>query len=99
MIRKSLFGLALGLALASGGTAARADVDVDIRLILGFGGHYGRNISCATGKRIVDMRFNRVRATDCRGRVYHYTGRRKGKWYYVSVSARTGSIIEVRRYR
>ena len=99
MFKKTLFALAVGLVLAGGGSVARAGIDLDISVNLGYGGFYGRNISCATGKRIVDRRFNRVRAYDCSGRIYGYTGRRNGKWYYVSVSARSGYIVDVRRWK
>lgn len=99
MIRKSLIALAFGLALAGASSTARADVDIDIKLLFGFGGHYGKNISCLTGKRIVANRFNGVVARDCRGTTYGYTGRRKGKWYYISVSSRTGRIVDIRRWK
>lgn len=87
--------LVMGLAVA-GPSPARADIDIDINI--GYGGFYGGNISCSTGKRIVDRRFNRVRARDCNGTVYVYTGRRNGKWYRVEVDARRGYIRHVQRW-
>jgi hypothetical protein len=97
MIRKTVIAAAFGLAMLAGGTsAARADVDIDINL--GFGGFYGKGISCSQGKRIVDRRFNRVVARDCKGSRFDYTGRRSGKWYRISVSSATGRITSVRRW-
>lgn len=98
MIRKVLLASALGVALLIPGPAeARADVDITINL--GYGGFFGRNITCGTGKRIVDRRFNSVRIYDCRGSTYVYTGRRNGKWYWIMVDSRRGVIKEVRRWR
>lgn len=96
MIRKSLIAMAFGMLMAVAPAPAQADVDITINL--GYGGFYGRNISCVTGARIVDRRFNNVTMRNCRGRVYEYTGRRNGKWYRVNVSAVTGRIITVRRW-
>ncbi len=99
MIRKTLIAMAFGLALAAGAApSARADVDIDIDLNLGYGGFYGRNISCRQGVWIVERRFNYVVARNCRGAHYEYTGRRNGKWYFIKISSRTGRITEVRRW-
>lgn len=98
MIRNTLVALALGLTVAGAAApAARADIDLDIKINLGYGGHYGRNISCKTGARIVDHRFNNVRIRDCSGANYRYYGRRNGKNYVVSVSRATGRITAVTR--
>ena len=96
MIRKMLFAAALGLAVTAGTPAARADVDITINL--GYGGFYGKNVSCATGARVVARRFNSVTRRDCRGTRYVYSGRRNGKWYFVTVSSATGRITAVKRY-
>lgn len=100
MIRKLFMASALGLAVLTqmpGSAEARTDVDIVINL--GYGGFYGRNISCATGRRLVERRFNLVRARDCRGSSYVYTGRRNGKWFYIVVDARRGVIKDVYRWR
>jgi hypothetical protein len=99
MLRNSLSALVLGLsAIVLTPGPARADVDIDIGINMGYGGFYGRNISCRPGWRIVERRFNHVRARDCKGSRYDYTGRRNGKWYIIGVDARSGRISEVRRW-
>lgn len=96
MIRKTALAIAALLAMATADmTPARADVDIDINL--GFGGFYGHNISCRTGARIVDRRFNRVRIVECAGRTYRYEGWRNGKRYIIRVSAYSGRIVSVQR--
>ncbi len=97
MIRKTFLTLAALLAISAMGTSpARADIDIDINL--GFGGGYLGKVSCRTGERIVERRFNRVSARDCRGSHYEYIGRRNGKWYYITLNSRTARIVAVRRW-
>jgi hypothetical protein len=97
MIRKTALAFVALLAMSMADTApARADVDITINL--GYGGFYGRNISCRTGHRIVERRFNAVRTVECRGKTYRYTGRRNGKWYIIHVSSYSGRIVNVRRW-
>ena len=97
MIRKTFLAAAALLTISTMGISpAKADIDIDINI--GFGGGYHGRISCNTGGRIVDRRFNRVNARDCRGSHYEYTGRRNGKWYYITVNARTARIVAVRRW-
>lgn len=56
-------------------------------------GVYRHRITCAEGRRIVDHRgFNRVRATDCSPRYYHYTARRHGKLYRIKFDSRSGRM-------
>ena len=103
MIRKTALALVALLAVTAADIApARATVDIDIRINLGYGG-WGvigvRRGSCRDGLRVVNRRFNFVVARDCRGSVYHYAGRRNGKWFFISVNSRTGRIIDVRRWR
>ena len=81
MIRKTILTLAALLAISALGTSpARADIDIDINL--GFGGGYLGKVSCGTGARIVDRRFNRVVARDCRGSHYRVHG--LPQWQMVS---------------
>lgn len=99
MFRKTLIAIAFGLAVAAGtAPAARADIDLDIKLNLNFGGHYGRNITCRTGARIVAQRFNRVGIRSCAGQNYDYSAARNGKWYHVKVSRYSGRIASVTRW-
>ena len=97
MIRNTLIAAAFGLvmtALVPG--AAQADVDISINL--GYGGFYGNNISCRTGARIVDQRFNNVTIRNCVGKHFDYTGKRNGKWFFIKVNSYTGRIVDVRRW-
>jgi hypothetical protein len=97
MIRKTFLAAAALLTLSTAGiTPAKADIDIDINL--GYGGGYQGRISCATGARIVDRRFNQVVRRDCFGSHYQYTGKRNGKWYFITVSARYARIVDVRRW-
>jgi hypothetical protein len=97
MIRKAFLAAAALLAISALGTSpARADIDIDINL--GFGGGYLGKVSCGTGARIVDRRFNRVVARDCRGSHYEYTGFRNGKWYRITLNSRTARIVAIRRW-
>jgi hypothetical protein len=98
MIRKTLIALAFGLVMATGAAPA-ANADVDININLGYGGFYGRNISCRQGGWIVARRFNRVSAVNCFGDHYKYTGWRKGKGYVIKISSRTGRITDISRFR
>ena len=97
MIRKTFLAFATLLAIsAMGSSPARADLDID--LSIGFGGGFLGKVSCGTGARIVDRRFNRVVARDCRGSHYEYTGRRNGKWYFITLNSRNARIVAVRRW-
>ena len=97
MIRKTFLAAAALLAISTMGISpAKADIDIDINI--GYGGGYHGRISCNTGSRIVDRRFNQVVRRDCRGSYYEYTGRRNGKWYYITLNSRTARIVAVRRW-
>ncbi len=57
-----------------------------------------RGISCNRGKRIVENAgFRRVRARDCKGKNFRYTGRKKGDDFEIRVNSRNGRIVSVRR--
>ena len=97
MIRKAFLAFAALLAIFAMGTSpARADLDIDINI--GFDGGFRGKVSCRTGARIVDRRFNQVVARDCRGSQYQYTGRRNGKWYFITLNSRNARIVAVRRW-
>ena len=58
-----------------------------------------RRISCNHAIRLLRNRgYRRIKATDCRGKVYGFTARRNGKRYRLRVSARNGTILSRRRY-
>ena len=97
MIRKAFLTAAALLAISAMGTSpSRADVDIDINI--GFGGRFLGKVSCGTGARIVDRRFNQVVRRNCSGTHYEYTGRRNGKWYFITLNSRTARIVAVRRW-
>lgn len=98
MIRNTLMAVAFGLAVMAG-TAPAAKADIDININLGYGGFYGKNISCRQGQNIAARRFNRVNPINCRGSHYDYTGRRNGKWYFIKISSNSGRIVGVRRWK
>ena len=61
--------------------------------------YYRSRISCKRARNLVRRRgYHRLRAYDCRGKVYGFYARRGGKRYKVRVSAYTGRILSVRRY-
>ncbi len=60
---------------------------------------YRQRISCTQARLLVrNYGYRRVRAYDCRGKVYGFIAWRKNKRYKVRVSARTGSITSRRRF-
>jgi hypothetical protein len=97
MIRKAFLTVAALLAIsAMGASPTKADVDIDINI--GFGGGFLGKVSCRTGERIIERRFNRVSPRDCSGSQYQYIGRRNGKWYFITLNSRTARIVAVRRW-
>lgn len=101
MIRKTLLAAALaaGFAFTAVPPAAHAAVDVDITINLGFGGFVTKDRSCGAGARIVAQRFNFVKARNCKGNIYEYSGKRNGKWFIIKLSSVTGKILDVRRWK
>lgn len=102
MIRRTALALAAVMAMAlpaSGPASAKVNIDIDIGLgVIGYGGYYGKNISCERGRRIVEHHFNKVKPRDCGGKVYGYVGWKKGKRYFIRVSAYSGRIVDVDRW-
>lgn len=102
---------ALILLAASGLTQARADVGIDFNLAFPFygnhdGGYYyglpdrrrSARYSCAQARRLVrNAGYRRVRATDCRGRIYGFAASRDGRRYSLRSNARRGTIVSVKR--
>lgn len=55
-------------------------------------------VSCREARQIVRSEgFRDVRAIDCEGRSYQFEARRKGRFFLVVVSSRSGDIIDVSR--
>jgi hypothetical protein len=88
---------------SAGISPALADIDVEIGVgdddddDGGFDDDDRGRISCSRGERIVRRAgFHRVRARDCNGRIYRYTGRRHGDTFLIGVHSRRGSIQFVR---
>jgi hypothetical protein len=59
---------------------------------------FGR-VSCRQARRMLRYRgWRRVRAEDCSGRRYTFIGWRRGDFYSIRVSARSGRVISVSPY-
>lgn len=59
--------------------------------------HHVIRVSCEEGAWSVrSAGFRKVRANDCDGRSYTYTGKRNGERFLIKVSSRSGDIISVR---
>ena len=64
-----------------------------------YGPPYRSRLSCKRVRRIVARHgYHRVRAYDCRGKVYGFTGYFNGKSYKIRVSAYSGLILSRRRH-
>jgi len=64
-----------------------------------YGPPYRSRLSCKRVRRIVARHgYHRLRAYDCRGKVYGFIGFFKGKRYKIRVSAYSGLILSRRRY-
>ena len=60
--------------------------------------HWKGGITCGQGRRIVERRgFRNVRARSCQGRIFVYSGRRRGDIHRIEVRRRDGRIISIRR--
>ena len=60
-------------------------------------GRVAVRVSCRRARaRVRRAGFRRVRAHDCKGSVYGFTGWRGGRRHKVTVSARTGRILRIR---
>ncbi len=56
------------------------------------------HVGCAQARRMLRARgYRKVRAHDCKGRIYGFTAWRNGQRYRLRVSARTGGIMSLRR--
>ncbi len=89
-------GLVLGPATVP--TPASSQVNVDIRIGSSISG--GRRISCWEGQRSLERRrFRNVRALNCSGRVFVYSGRRDGRDWWIDLSSRDGRIVRMQRRR
>jgi len=88
-----LTGLIAAGMMTLGAATADAATNVDINI------GKTKGISCGTGKRIVQGKgYINVRARDCYGEIYVYSGLRYGKNWWIEVRRRDGKIIDrVRR--
>jgi hypothetical protein len=98
-LRRLAFAVTLSLAFpAAVPTAVYAQVTVNIHV----GSHinHGRRITCQEGRRHLERRgFRNVRAHDCRGSVFVYSGRRNGANWWIHVRSRDGRVIRLDRRR
>jgi len=79
-------------------TPASSQVHVDIRIGTSISG--GRRISCWEGQRSLERRrFRNVRAHNCSGRVFVYSGRRDSRDWWIDLSSRDGRIVRMQRRR
>ncbi len=108
MFKKLFSRSALAVAAVAGALSfspPAANADTNIRIWLGFPGLtywngpgyyrgiYRHRLTCNEGRHVVDIRgFNRVRATDCTPRYYHYRAWRNGHRYTVRLDSRTGRM-------
>lgn len=98
MFRWIIVPIALWLAMLI--PQAPAEAQVNIQINVGSTLNSGRRISCLDGQRMLERRgFRSVRALDCRGRFFNYTGRRQNVWWWIDVQARDGRIVRLDRRR
>jgi len=84
--------LIVGLLVLPAGINAEAATNIDINI------GKSKGISCGTGKRIVEGKgYINVRARDCNGEIYVYSGLRYGKSWWIEVRRRDGKIIDTMR--
>ena len=87
-----LTGLMAGAVMAIGVAAADAATNVDINI------GKTKGVSCNTGKRILEGKnYINVRARDCNGEIFVYSGIRNGKNWWIEVRRRDGKIIDTVR--
>ncbi len=87
-----LTSLIAGGAMVLGMAAAEAATNVDINI------GKTKGISCNTGRHIVEGKgYINVRARDCYGEIYVYSGLRHGKSWWIEVRRRDGKIIDTMR--
>ena len=87
-----LTGLIAGAAMVLGVAAAEAATNVDINI------GKTKGISCNTGRHIVEGKgYINVKARDCNGEIYVYSGIRNGKNWWIEVRRRDGKVIDTAR--
>jgi hypothetical protein len=88
--------LAWLMSTPMGVSTAQAQVNVNVNI--GKGGIGRSGITCGQGRRIVERRgFRNVRVRSCQGRIFTYSGRRRGNDFRIEVRRRDGQIVSVRR--
>ena len=89
-------GFLTGLIAAGMMTLGMATADAATTVDINIGKTKG--ISCGTGKRIVEGKgYINVRARDCNGEIFVYSGLRYGKSWWIEVRRRDGKIIDTMR--
>lgn len=89
-------GFLTGLIVAGMMTLGMATADAATTVDINIGKTKG--ISCGTGKRIVEGKgYINVRARDCNGEIFVYSGLRYGKSWWIEVRRRDGKIIDTMR--
>ena len=89
-------GFLTGLIAAGRMTLGMATADAATTVDINIGKTKG--ISCGTGKRIVEGKgYINVRARDCNGEIFVYSGLRYGKSWWIEVRRRDGKIIDTMR--
>jgi hypothetical protein len=98
MLRALIVVIAVWMGGFVGSSPAEARVVVNVHV--GSTLNHGRRITCSEGRRILHHRgFRDVRARDCRGSVFVYTGWRQGHRWWIDVRSRDGRITRLHRIR
>lgn len=94
----SAFALAACLILPVSVPAPAYAVSINIHV--GSNLNFGRAITCRQGQQLIQNRgFRNVRRVDCGGRTFVYHARRGSGDFEISISSRTGRVMEIRRLR
>jgi hypothetical protein len=73
---------------------------VTIEINIGTSLNRGRAITCREGERLLRNRgFRDIRRVDCRGRFFVYRARRGSGHFEISLRARDGRVVDLRRIR
>lgn len=94
----AFLSLVLGFAVPAPLPAFAQNVSVEINI--GTNLNNGRSITCRQGERLLRNRgFRDIRRVDCSGRFFVYRARRGGSRFEISLRARDGRVVDIRRIR
>jgi hypothetical protein len=80
------------------GAPTSAEARVSVNIHVGSNISNGRRITCSEGRWMLERRgFRDVRARDCRGRFFTYSGRRSGSWWWIDVRSSDGRVMNMSR--